>query len=121
QAAPVRGTLVHAVLERLFDSPSGTRSLDRALELLPVEWARMVDEEPAVAELVEDGDVEGWLAPARDRLATYFSLENPDRLEPAGRELAIEAQLPDGPLLRGLVDRLDAAPDGALRVVDYKT
>ncbi|MCL1872271.1 MAG: PD-(D/E)XK nuclease family protein, partial [Promicromonosporaceae bacterium] len=29
--------------------------------------------------------------------------------------------LPDGPLLRGIVDRLDVAPDGALRVVDYKS
>ena len=29
--------------------------------------------------------------------------------------------LPDGLLLRGFVDRLDVAPNGALRVVDYKT
>ena len=29
--------------------------------------------------------------------------------------------LPDGLLLRGYVDRLDVAPNGALRVVDYKT
>ncbi|HVV29266.1 MAG TPA: PD-(D/E)XK nuclease family protein, partial [Mycobacteriales bacterium] len=29
--------------------------------------------------------------------------------------------LPGGLVLRGIIDRLDQAPDGALRVVDYKT
>ena len=33
----------------------------------------------------------------------------------------MEVTHPDGLLLRGYVDRLDVAPTGALRVVDYKT
>ena len=51
----------------------------------------------------------------------YFTLEDPRRLEPAERELYVETLLDSKLLLRGFVDRLDVAPDGAIRVVDYKT
>ena len=43
------------------------------------------------------------------------------RLEPAERELYVETLLDSKLLLRGFVDRLDVAPDGEIRVVDYKT
>lgn len=119
--AAARGTLVHAVLERLYDAPRGQRTLGAARALLPQEWARLVASEPELAELVPDGDTAAWLSPAEELLATYFTLEDPNRLEPAGRELYLEVELEDGPALRGLVDRLDVAPDGAIRVVDYKT
>ena len=48
-------------------------------------------------------------------------MENPQRLEPAERELRIEVELETGLTLRGFVDRLDVAPSGDVRVVDYKT
>ena len=51
----------------------------------------------------------------------YFTLEDPRRLEPAERELYVEALLDSKLLLRGFVDRIDVAPDGAIRVVDYKS
>ena len=54
-------------------------------------------------------------------LERYFTLEDPRRLEPAERELYVEALLESRLLLRGFVDRLDVAPDGAMRVVDYKS
>jgi putative RecB family exonuclease len=58
-------------------------------------------------------------------IAGYFALEDPSRLEPAAREQLVEAVLDIGdaaPLgLRGYVDRLDVAPTGEVRVVDYKT
>ena len=54
-------------------------------------------------------------------LDSYFALEDPTVLEPAERELFVECDLESGLRLRGYVDRLDEAPDGALRVVDYKT
>jgi putative RecB family exonuclease len=76
-----------------------------------------VDRQPSYAPLAEDG----WLDAAGRLLDTYFTLEDPNRLEPESRELHIDHQLPEGPLLRGIIDRLDVAPDGALRVVDYKT
>src|SRR5699024_3510311 len=51
----------------------------------------------------------------------YFGLEDPSRLEPEACELHVETELASGPLLCGYIDRLDVAPQGELRVVDYKT
>jgi putative RecB family exonuclease len=131
--AAVRGTLVHAVLEKLYDLPPAGRTVEAAQELLAPAWAEL-REEPGVAELFEtaqdDGaetdpnapeSVEAWLASAGALVEKYFTLEDPTRIQPDGREELVEVTLPDGLLLRGYVDRLDVAPNGALRVVDYKT
>jgi putative RecB family exonuclease len=123
-SAATRGTLVHAVLESLFDRPAVERTLDTARSLLPAAWERVRAEEPAVAELFPEGEdgaeFAEWLASAGDLLGNYFRLEDPRRFEPAAREELIEVVV-DGLRLRGYVDRLDVNPAGELRVVDYKT
>jgi putative RecB family exonuclease len=121
-AATTLGTLVHAVLERLFDAEPAERTLDAAVGALRPEWERMLAAQPGLASLHADAAAEEtFLADGAQRLAVYFRLENPARLEPAGREERLELQLEDGPLLRGVIDRIDVAPDGAIRIVDYKT
>jgi putative RecB family exonuclease len=126
-SAAVRGTLVHAVLEKLYDLPAAERDPAAAAALIPAAWAEL-REEPGVAELftpedgAEDaGSLEDWLASAGRLVETYFTLEDPRRIQPHGREELVEVTLPDGLLLRGFVDRIDVAPNGAIRVVDYKT
>lgn len=123
-AAAVRGTVVHAVLERLFDLAPVERTLATAQAMLPAAWAALLEQEPENAALF-DGAPEGteaaWLASAEILLASYFDLEDPTRLAPAGREEHVETVLDDRLLLRGIIDRLDVAADGAVRVVDYKT
>ncbi|WP_018350776.1 RecB family exonuclease [Longispora albida] len=117
-----RGTLVHAVLERLFDLPAAERTPAQAALMVGPAWERMREEEPEIAGVFEGGEVpEGWLESAAELLEGYFTLEDPARLEPAERESMVEAELPSGLLLRGFIDRLDASPAGDLRVVDYKT
>jgi putative RecB family exonuclease len=121
----VRGTVVHAVLERLFDLPAAERTVEAAAAMVEPEWHRLAGEDPGWAELFAD-DVDGrelaeWLESARDLVAGYFALEDPRRLQPAAREELVEAVVDDGLLLRGYVDRLDVAPTGEVRVVDYKT
>lgn len=120
-----RGTLVHAVLDRLFDLPGADRTYDRAAALVEAEWARLAEAEPETAALFAEGGLAEWLDSARRMIAGYFALEDPSRLEPAAREQLVEAALDIGdaaPLgLRGYVDRLDVAPTGEVRVVDYKT
>src|SRR3712207_1883174 len=64
--------------------------------------------------------------PPRSTLFPYTTLfrstlEDPSRLEPAERELYVETLLDSKLLLRGFVDRLDVAPTGEVRVVDYKS
>lgn len=114
--AAARGTLVHAVLERIFDLPAPERTLPAAVGLVPQEWRRMVELEPGLAEVAAEETVED----ASTLLGRWFALEDPTLLEPAERELYVESDL-DGLVIRGYVDRLDAADDGRLRVVDYKT
>src|SRR3954463_11953009 len=46
-----RGTMVHAVLEALFDLPAAERTLEAARNLLPEAWQRVRTEEPVVDEL----------------------------------------------------------------------
>lgn len=159
--AAARGTLVHAVLERLFDLPAAERTYEAAAALVEPEWAALAEAEPDLAALfatasadagdavgaadaadgaggAADGTADGaggaavdgaalaeWLDSARRMVAGYFALEDPSRLEPAAREQLVEAvlDLGDSPglALRGYVDRLDVAPTGEMRVVDYKT
>jgi len=120
--AAARGTLVHAVLERLFDHPAADRTPQAARSLLGPEWERLTEAEPELTALFEaDEQRDVWLAEAAAMLDRYFTLEDPRRLEPAHRELHCEAVLESGLLLRGYIDRLDVAPGGEIRIVDYKT
>jgi putative RecB family exonuclease len=119
----VRGTVVHKVLEDLFDLPSAERTPDRAADLLVPAWERILEAEPVIAEMFGDEgpELDGWLASCQESLGRYFALEDPTRLEPAERELYVETLLDSKLLLRGFIDRLDIAPTGEIRVVDYKT
>jgi putative RecB family exonuclease len=119
----VRGTVVHKVLEDLFDLPARDRTPARAADLLVPAWEAILEADPDIAEMFgEEGpEVGSWLASCQDSLGRYFALEDPTRLEPAERELYVETLLDSKLLLRGFVDRIDVAPTGEIRVVDYKT
>lgn len=122
-ADAVRGTLVHKVLEDLFDLPALDRTPEQAADLLVPAWDALLEVEPALAEMFggEGPDLASWLTSCRAVLDRYFTLEDPRRLEPADRELYVEAVLDSRLLLRGFVDRVDVAPDGRIRIVDYKS
>lgn len=133
--AAARGTLVHSVLEQLFDLDADERTLERAVASLQDCWEQLITNEPALAwvfhpELPFDPEsppeppssdvVAQWVRQAEPLLANYFALEDPSRLAPAAREFRMEVQL-EGLPLRGFIDRVDVAADGRIRLVDYKT
>ncbi|MET9002811.1 RecB family exonuclease [Amycolatopsis sp. Hca4] len=122
--AQLRGTLVHSVLERLFALPAAERVPAQARELLGPAWTDLSADRPEWTELFDgekpDEHAE-WLRSAEKLLDAYFELEDPRRLEPEACELHVEIELGSGVLLRGYIDRLDVAPTGEIRVVDYKT
>lgn len=120
----LRGTVVHKALEDLFDLPAAERTPERAEALVPTAWESVRELEPEVDEAFTDLPADyfdAWMDSCRTVLLRYFDLEDPRRLEPAERELYVETLLDSRLLLRGVIDRLDVAPDGAIRVVDYKT
>lgn len=121
--AAARGTLVHSVLESVFDLPAQERTPEAAVALLPGRWATLVDRRPELATMIEDDaslDEATWYAQAARLVERWYTLEDPTRLEPSDREIHVEAEV-EGLTLRGIVDRLDVAPTGEVRVVDYKT
>lgn len=132
--AAFRGTLVHEVLDRIFDLAAAQRTVSTANSLLAPALVDLLAAEPDYAfAIVADAP---WPAaepppvPAADRdellsqaatlLDRYFGMEDPSSIEPIQREQLVEVDLGDDLLLRGYVDRIDEA-DGRLRVVDYKT
>jgi putative RecB family exonuclease len=125
----VRGTVVHSVLERLFALPPEQRIPATAVGLVEPAWHDLLLAEPELAAMFDGADeteLPEWLASARELLDSYFELEDPRRLRPEACELLVEAEIaPNGEdepvLLRGYIDRLDVAPTGDIRVVDYKT
>ena len=121
--AAARGTLVHAVLEELFELPAAERTPQAAVGLVPGRWQALVEERPELAEMIADDESrteDSWFAEAATLVERWFTLEDPSRLEPSRREVKVEVEL-EGLTLRGIIDRVDVAPTGEVRIVDYKT
>src|SRR5258707_2894711 len=82
-----RGTLVHAVLEKLFDFPAGERTRDTADGLVEPQWEQLREEQRLLEQMFgPEGTPSEFLSSATDLLGGYFSVEDPRRLEPAERE-----------------------------------
>ena len=120
-SAATRGTVVHAALEGLYDLPAPERTLEAATALIEPSWQAVIAKDPEVAVVADDEGLGVWLEKARDLVGTYFAMEDPQRLEPTGRELFVQTTLDSGLILRGFIDRLDGSPAGDIRIVDYKT
>src|SRR6185295_6075178 len=119
--AQVRGSVVHAALEQLYALPAGSRDPATAMTLVDPAWERITAEKPELAAEFEPELQAELLEQARKLLTGYYRLEDPTRFDPQSCEQRVEVELSDGTLLRGFVDRIDVAPTGELRVVDYKT
>jgi putative RecB family exonuclease len=119
----VRGSVVHRVLEELFEFPASERTREQASDLLAPVWQEFLEREPELAEMFGDetADLDTWLGQCRELLSRYFALEDPQRLEPAEREVHVATRLDSGLLLHGYIDRVDVSPTGDVRIVDYKT
>src|ERR1700758_5187318 len=120
-AAQIRGSVVHAVLERLYGLPAASRGPDTAISLVDPAWEQLIAAEPELAGELDSEQRTQLLEEARALLSGYYRLEDPTRFDPQCCEQRVEVELEDGTLLRGFVDRIDVAPTGELRVVDYKT
>lgn len=119
--AQLRGSLVHAALERLYGLPAASRGPDTAVSLVEPAWEQVIAAERDLAADLDSAQRTELLAEARALLSGYYRLEDPTRFDPQSCEERVEVELADGTLLRGFIDRIDVAATGELRVVDYKT
>jgi putative RecB family exonuclease len=111
-----RGTLVHTVLQDLFEIPASGRTVESAVDLLPSRWSSQLADKPALLGMVTNE--KEWLDRAASLLHTYFTLENPTTFEATHREMHLENDFDTNVYLHGYVDRLDVAPTGEVRIVD---
>ncbi len=115
-----RGSLIHAVLERLFAEPAPTRTPDRAQQLLISLWDQVRGEPEFRPDGMGPVEEDAWLVESQSLLANYFKLEDPRALNASRLEWWIEYDLP-AMQLRGIIDRLEERPDGSWILTDYKT
>ena len=115
-ADQVRGTLVHAVLERLFDLPAAERTPAAAAALVEPQWERLLEQEPTLAELFTETAVVSVVAmPSGTDAATPAPPPGTGAVLPAGPP-GTGAVLPAGP--PGTDAVLPAGPPGADAGID---
>ena len=114
-----RGTLVHSVLENLFELPRLERTFAKANSLAPKFWQEQMEAKPELKQLVTSQ--KEWMDRVSSLLNTYFLLEDPQSFDSTHREIHLERNLNQKLYLHGYVDRIDVAPTGEVRIVDYKT
>lgn len=130
----LRGTVVHKVLEDLFDRPREDRTEESAIADLARALAHVISEDANARFAIDatipwpDGEAEASPAATAAFLDTlpafisrYFVIERPESFDATHRERYVRGRIDDDLWLNGYVDRIDIAPTGDVRIVDYKT
>lgn len=118
--AQVLGTVVHAVLEELYGLEQSERAPERAAELVPTAVDRFYELESG-AEVVPPEQRPEFQAEVAALVSALYGVEDPQRFTPESCERYIITATDAGTPLNGYLDRVDVAPTGEVRVVDYKT
>ena len=132
--AAFKGTLVHSVMEQLFDHEPSQRTMEEATALLRPSLDALLKANPeyvfAVDESLEwpnglaqpsTAAIEALIEQATALTSSYFRLERPQTLMPAEREHHVEVTLESGLKIHGIIDRIERSPAGDIRISDYKT
>ena len=135
------GKTMHAAMEKLFTLVAERQKSDQG-SLFGSPSAPLgadIGKAKSVGELVKEDELDGifeasWIddwfddagqketyrAKGRRQLRAYYERIKGEIIVPAGLEQKFMLKI-DGVGLFGLIDRVDALPDGTVRVVDYKT
>lgn len=125
-----RGTVVHRILEHVYALCGAVDDAEALLAALPEVAARVLDEAPRLEGFRETAWWQHTRAEIEENLRKSIVAM---AAESAGYRLrALEARFGEPKALevrvgatsfrvRGVIDRVDIAPDGTLRIIDYKT
>ena len=120
--AAARGTLVHAVLEHLFDEPAAGRTPAGGALAARTGVGSPRGAGAGTGRPLRVGRRAGHVARRGRRHARQlFQAGGPPAPGARAPRTVREAVLASGLQLRGYIDRLDVAPSGDIRIVDYKT
>jgi len=120
-------------LEKLFDLPARDRTIESTKRLFQQAWLELaLTDAPGISALLVDAKLpnepsnaaqfaDAMVAKVEPLLTTYFALEDPSRLAPHAREMAVAVEIAEGFSIRGFIDRVDKTPSGLVRIVDYKS
>ena len=131
----LRGSLVHLILEKIFNSPPEDRDFTKAVSLTKTCWQELLQQEPELICALDeniafplidsielsDERLDVLFEEVKTLVANYYSLEDPSRIQPKSTEELIEFDLSENLKIKGYVDRIDESPQGWLRINDYKT
>lgn len=118
--AAVMGNFVHDVLEALYKLPAEERTIENARELAKKVWDEIWVEQ-ATSSVKNSEEVRLFRWRSWFCIENLWSLEDPQKLEPAGLEFEISGDI-EGVTVKGFIDRYSILKDGkSLVVSDYKT
>lgn len=119
--AQVLGTTVHSALENLYALPQHERTSAQAVELAAEEARKSLAPEGIAADVVDPDKHAAFRDDVAALVRGLYVVEDPTRFSPASCEDYLAIATEHGTPLHGFVDRIDIAPTGEVRVVDYKT
>ena len=116
----VKGNVVHRALELLLRLSAPERTREAARDAMSSSRNEYEAKYDFVGLNLDDAAAREFWADCERLTDAYFDLEDPTTLDDIELELEVEAPL--GTFrVRGIVDRLERAPNGALVITDYKT
>ncbi len=131
----LRGSIVHLILENIFDLDKNLRTLENAQQKISETTEYFLNNDPNLFCALDQSiafpntnkvqtskeNMELLNKEISDLLTNYFKIENPKNINPKSREELIEYELTPEILLKGYVDRIDESEQGLIRINDYKT
>lgn len=119
--AQVLGTTVHSALEALYGLDQAQRTVDTAIHLAHTEADKSLAAGGIAADVVAADEAADFRSEAARMVRGLYVIEDPTRFNPHSCEDYLVTATTAGTPLHGYVDRIDIAPTGEVRVVDYKT
>lgn len=115
-----KGTMIHAALEQLYMMDPKERTLEEAHAQMLQVWENLKADQEFEALQLDPEEEAQWLEQGRSLLENYFRIEDPSAVSPHEMEWWVEHHT-ESILLRGIIDRVEVAPDGSWILSDYKT
>ncbi len=116
------GTLIHRVMEFIYQDPAQPASKEATLQHLNYLWQKEMSDN-----LFETkGEQRAYFSNAQHIINEYFQKENLGKnkiiaLEKYFQVPFFDVQTQDTHFITGRIDRVDKHPDGTFEVIDYKT